>query len=41
MFTIGYTVSASDNDQLKPAGKDYVNMKPVWTACVCVATMLQ
>ena len=38
MFTIGYAVSASENDQVKAAGKDYVNVKPV---CVCVATMLQ
>ena len=26
MFTIGYAVSISDNDQVKPAGKDYVNV---------------
>ena len=29
MFTIGQAVSTSDNDQVKAAGKDYVNMKPV------------
>ena len=29
MFTIGQAVSTSDNDQVKPAGKDYVNVKPV------------
>ena len=29
MFTIGYAVSTSDNDQVKTVGKDYVNMKPV------------
>ena len=26
---------------VKAAGKDYVNVKPVWPVCVCVATMLQ
>ena len=41
MFTIGLAVSASHNDQVKPAGNDYVNVKPVWPVCVCVATMLQ
>ena len=45
MFTIGWAFSSSDNDQVKAAGKDYikqvnVNVKPVWPACVCVATML-
>ena len=34
MFTIGQAVSTSDNDQVKPAGKDYVNVKPVWPVCV-------
>ena len=29
MFTIGLAVSTSDNDQVKPAGKDHVNAKPV------------
>ena len=28
MFAIGQTVSTSDNDQVKPGGKDYVNVKP-------------
>ena len=41
MFTIGMAVSTSDNDQLKVAGRDYVNVKPVWPVCVWVATMLQ
>ena len=41
MFTIGLIVSSSDTDQVKAAGKDYVNTKPVWPVCVCVATMLQ
>ena len=40
MFTIGYAVSASDYDQLTAAGEDYVNMKPVWSVCVCVPTKL-
>ena len=26
---------------VKAAGKDDVNVKPVWPVCVCVATMLQ
>ena len=29
MVTTGLTVSTSDNDQVKAAGKDYVNLKPV------------
>ena len=41
MFTIGLAVSTSDNDQVKAAGKDCVNVKPVWQVCVCVATILQ
>ena len=41
MFTIGLAVPASDNDQVKAPGIDYVNVKPVWPVCVCVATMLQ
>ena len=41
MFTIGITVFISDNDQLKVAGTDYVNVKSVRPVCVCVATMLQ
>ena len=41
MFTIAQAVSTSDNDKVKPVGKDYVNVKPVWPACVCVATMLE
>ena len=41
MFKIGWAVSNSNNDQVKTAGKDYVNVKPVWPVCVCVATMLQ
>ena len=40
MFTIGCAVPTSDNGQVKPAGKDYLNVKPVWPSCVCVATML-
>ena len=30
-----------DNDQVKSARKHYVNVKPVWPACVCIATMLE
>ena len=41
MFTIGLAVSTNDNDQVKPVGKDYVNVKPVWPVWVCTATMLQ
>ena len=41
MFTIGLAISTSDNDQVEPAGKDYLNVKPVWQSCVCVATMLE
>ena len=41
MLTIGEAVSTSDNDQISVAGKDYVNVKPVWPVCVCVATMLR
>ena len=33
--------SDSDSDQAKTAAKDYVNVKPTWPVCVCVATMLQ
>ena len=29
MFVIGPVVSTSENNQVKPAGKDYVNVKPV------------
>ena len=29
MFTIGQAVSTSDNDQVKPTAKDYVNVEPV------------
>ena len=29
MFTIGLAVSTSDNELVKAAGKDYVNVKPV------------
>ena len=29
MFTIGQAVYTSDNDQVKPTGKDYVNVKQV------------
>ena len=36
MFTAGQAASTSDNDQVKPAGKDYVNVKPVWPKCVWV-----
>ena len=25
---------------VKPAGKDYGNVKPLWPVCVCVAAML-
>ena len=36
MFTIGQAVSTSENDQVKPAGKDYVNMKQcVTSVCMC------
>ena len=38
MFTIGQAVSTSDNDQVKAAGKNYVNVKPVGPARVYVAT---
>ena len=41
IFTIGSAISTSDNNQVKAAGKDYVNVKPVWPVCVCAATMLQ
>ena len=34
MFTIGQEFSTSENDQVKPAGKDYVNVKPVWPVCM-------
>ena len=39
LFFIKHFLSISDNDQVKPAGEDYVNVKPVWPACVCDATM--
>ena len=29
MVTIGWAVSSNDNDQVRPAGKDHVNVKPV------------
>ena len=29
MFRIGWAVSTSGNNQVKAAGKDYVNVKPV------------
>ena len=29
MFIIGKAVSASENDKGKPAGKDYLNVKPM------------
>ena len=41
MLAIGYAVSTSDNDQVKAAGKDYANAKPVRPVYVRVATMLQ
>ena len=41
MFTIGLAISTSDNDQVEPAGKDYLDVKPVWQSCACVATMLE
>ena len=42
MFTVGLIVSTSHNDDnVKAAGKDHENVKPVWPVCVCVATMLQ
>ena len=43
MFTIGQAVFSSEkeNDQVKPAGKDYRNVKPVWPVCVCIVTTLQ
>ena len=34
-------ISTNDNDQVKAVGKDYMNVKPLWPVCVCVATMLQ
>ena len=37
MFTISSAVSTSDNDQAKPAGKDYLNVNPVGPSCACVA----
>ena len=40
MFAIGLAVSTSGKDQVKAAGIDYVNMKPVWPVCVCAVTML-
>ena len=36
MFRIRYAVSAIDNHQGKPAGKDYVNVIPVWPMCVYI-----
>ena len=37
MFTIGQTVFTNDNDQAKPAGEDYLNVKPKWiTGCIHV-----
>ena len=36
MFRIGYAVSTIDNHQGKPAGKDYVNVIPVWLMCVYI-----
>ena len=30
MFAIGQAVSTSDNDQVKTAGKDYLNVKPTY-----------
>ena len=41
MFTIWYAVSTSDTDQVKPAGKYYVNVKPMLPPRVSVAAMLQ
>ena len=41
MSSIGQVVYTSDNDQVKAAWKDYVNVKPVWPVCVFVATMLE
>ena len=41
MFKIELALSTSDNDQVKTAGKDYVNVKPVGPVCTCVATVLQ
>ena len=38
LFINGYAVSTSDNDQVQPAGKDYVNEKSVRPSCVCVAS---
>ena len=34
-------VSTSDKNQVKAAGKDSVNVKPVWPVCACVMVMLQ
>ena len=36
MLTIVWAATASDNDQVKAPGKDYVNVKPVRPVCVCV-----
>ena len=41
MFTIGLALSISDNDQVEAAGKDYMNVKPVWPVCVCVAANIK
>ena len=35
MFTFGQAVSTSDDNQVKPAGKEYMNVKPVQTTCMC------
>ena len=40
MFTIGQAVSASDNDQIKAAGRILCECETSVTS-VCVATMLQ
>ena len=34
IFTIGFAVSTSDNDQVKRAGIGYFNVKPAWPLCV-------
>ena len=41
IFTIEQAISTSDNDQVKAAGKDYVNVKPELPEFVCFVVMLQ
>ena len=39
MFKIWEVIATNDNDKVKTGGKDYVNVKPVWRLCACVATI--